>query len=78
MKQLSPDAHSSPFGKGKLFAQSLVFSAGSSHEIPQKFVHIIGALGEDEVNGAQQVLRMELKLAAEWALKMERKSIYIS
>ena len=49
VKHLSLDAHSSPFGKGKLFAQSLVWSF---HEIPQKFVLIIGALDGDEVIGA--------------------------
>mmetsp|Transcript_7879 Transcript_7879/g.14156 ORF Transcript_7879/g.14156 Transcript_7879/m.14156 type:complete len:269 (-) Transcript_7879:250-1056(-) len=49
VKQLSLDAHSSPFGQGKLFAQSLVWPF---HEMPQKFVLIIGALDGDEVIGA--------------------------
>ena len=46
-KQLSPGAHSSPWGQGKLFAQSLIWS---SHEIPQKFVLIIGALDGKDVD----------------------------
>lgn len=48
VKQDSPGAHSSPMGHGKLMAQSL---AWSSHEVPQKFVLIIGAVDGDSVDG---------------------------
>ena len=53
VKQLLSGAHSSPFGQGKLFAQSL---AWSSHEMPQKLVlnfdgdGVIGAFDGDDVD----------------------------
>ena len=49
LKHLSPGAHSLPVGQGVLFAQSLACSA---HEIPQKFVLIIGAFDGCGVIGA--------------------------
>ena len=41
LKQDSPASHSSPTGQGLLLAQLLMWSA---HEVPQKFVFIVGDL----------------------------------
>ena len=48
VKQLSPGAHSSPRGHGRLVEQSIVWSP---HDVPQKFVLIIGDLEGVEVVG---------------------------
>lgn len=48
-KQLSPGAHSSPLGQGKLFSQSFACSA---QDTPQKLVLIVGDLDGFDVVGA--------------------------